>query len=211
MWIRAKFCLLRCSNGCKIAVMENPLRHWSAKRAWSTQRMRWWWTERHQARTSAIWKNSSKRMSWKAGSRVSQSISLYQLANHRMLEFYYEFLDRYFDRRDFELTQVDMDSSYTTISASWASGHRLFTQSCVQNSIQQSNSGLHGTSGPGVRRGCSNSNVEGSRMIALCLKCYCVDKQDNEKMKFNTTGICRRDINITWYLFKAALNCNINW
>ena len=46
-------------------------------------------------------------------------ISLYQLAKHRMLEFYYEFLDGYFDRRDFKLIQVDMDSSYT-ISASWA-------------------------------------------------------------------------------------------
>ena len=46
-------------------------------------------------------------------------ISLYQLAKHRMLEFYYEFLDRLFDRRDFELIQVDTDSSYT-ISASWA-------------------------------------------------------------------------------------------
>ena len=42
-------------------------------------------------------------------------ISLYQLAKQRMLEF----LDRYFDRHDFELIQVDMDGSYT-ISASWA-------------------------------------------------------------------------------------------
>ena len=70
----AKFCLLRCSNCWKTAIMENPLSYWRPKRAWSTQRMRGWWTERHQERTSAIWKNSSKRMSWEAGSRVSQSI-----------------------------------------------------------------------------------------------------------------------------------------
>ena len=34
-----------------------------------------------------------------------------------MLKFYYDFLDRYFDRRDFELIQMDTDSNYITISA----------------------------------------------------------------------------------------------
>ena len=33
-----------------------------------------------------------------------------------MLEFYYDFLDRYFDRRDFELIQMDTDSNCMTIS-----------------------------------------------------------------------------------------------
>ena len=44
-------------------------------------------------------------------------IAVYQLAKLRMLEFYYDFLDRYFDRRDFELTQMDTDSNYMAISA----------------------------------------------------------------------------------------------
>ena len=43
-------------------------------------------------------------------------ISVYQLAKLRMLEFYYDFLDRYFDRRDFELIQIDTDSNYIAIS-----------------------------------------------------------------------------------------------
>ena len=34
-----------------------------------------------------------------------------------MLEFYYDFLDRYFDRKDFELIQMDTDSNYMAISA----------------------------------------------------------------------------------------------
>ena len=42
-------------------------------------------------------------------------ISVYQLAKLRMLEFYYDFLDRYVDRRDFELIQMDTDSNYMTI------------------------------------------------------------------------------------------------
>ena len=37
-------------------------------------------------------------------------IAVYQLAKLRMLEFYYDFLDYDFDRRDFELLQMDTDS-----------------------------------------------------------------------------------------------------
>ena len=39
-------------------------------------------------------------------------IVVYQLAKLRMLQFYYEFLDYYLDKRDFELTQMDTDSMY---------------------------------------------------------------------------------------------------
>ena len=39
-------------------------------------------------------------------------IVVYQLAKLRMLQFYYDFLDKYIDRRDFELIQMDTDSMY---------------------------------------------------------------------------------------------------
>ncbi|KAL9972881.1 hypothetical protein ACROYT_G019266 [Oculina patagonica] len=44
-------------------------------------------------------------------------IAVYQLAKLRMLKFYYDFLDKYFDRKDFELIQMGMDSCYMAISA----------------------------------------------------------------------------------------------
>jgi len=43
-------------------------------------------------------------------------IAVYQLARLRMLEFYYDFLNKYIDRRDFELIQMDTDSNYMAIS-----------------------------------------------------------------------------------------------
>ena len=46
-------------------------------------------------------------------------IAVYQLAKLRMLEFYYDFLDKYIDRRDFELIQMDTDSNYMAISGEW--------------------------------------------------------------------------------------------
>ena len=43
-------------------------------------------------------------------------IAVYQLAKLRMLEFYYDFLDKFCDRRDFELIQMDTDSFYMALS-----------------------------------------------------------------------------------------------
>ena len=39
-------------------------------------------------------------------------IVVYQLAKLRILQFYYDFLDHYLDRRDYELIQMDTDSMY---------------------------------------------------------------------------------------------------
>ena len=43
-------------------------------------------------------------------------IAVYQLAKLRMLEFYYDFLDNYVDRRDFEYIYMDTDSAHFAIS-----------------------------------------------------------------------------------------------
>ena len=43
-------------------------------------------------------------------------IAVYQLAKLCMLEFYYDFLDKYIDRKDFEYMYMDTDSAYFAIS-----------------------------------------------------------------------------------------------
>ena len=43
-------------------------------------------------------------------------IAVYQLAKLRMLEFYYDFLDKYFNRQDFELCYMGTDSFYLVMS-----------------------------------------------------------------------------------------------
>ena len=40
---------------------------------------------------------------------------MYQLTKLRILKFYCDFLDRYLDRREFELIQMDTDSMYMAI------------------------------------------------------------------------------------------------
>ena len=43
-------------------------------------------------------------------------IAVYQLAKWRMLQFYYDFLDKYFSRQGFELCCMDTDSFYLAMS-----------------------------------------------------------------------------------------------
>ena len=101
-------------------------------------------------------------------------IAIYQLAKLRMLEFYYNFLDKCFDQRDFELIQMDTDSMYMVISGSE----------------------INKTVKPGLREEYHNrgkveflstlkyhdrtpelfkAEFQGTRMIALTSKCYYVD------------------------------------
>ena len=38
-------------------------------------------------------------------------VAVYHLAKLRMLQFYYDFIDKYIDRSDFELLEMDTDSN----------------------------------------------------------------------------------------------------
>ena len=43
-------------------------------------------------------------------------VAVYHLAKLRMLQFYYNFIDKYIDRSDFELLEMDSDSNYFAFS-----------------------------------------------------------------------------------------------
>ncbi|GMF56141.1 unnamed protein product [Phytophthora fragariaefolia] len=48
---------------------------------------------------------------------IHLSIAIYQLAKLRMLQFYHDCIDFYFDRSDFEYQEMDTDSGYIAFSA----------------------------------------------------------------------------------------------
>jgi len=108
-------------------------------------------------------------------------IAVYQLTKLRMLEFYYDFLDKYVNRRDFELIQMDTDSNYMAIS-----GERL--KDVVRSELKQEfevekNQWLSWDNWSGRTPGLFKLECEGSRMIALCSKCYYVDEGEGKKKK----------------------------
>ena len=83
-------------------------------------------------------------------------IAVYQLAKLRMLEFHYDFLDKYVARRDYELIQMDTDSYYMALSApplvELVKPHK--------KAEYERESGLLGTNTADARRGSSNSNAK---------------------------------------------------
>ena len=116
-------------------------------------------------------------------------IAVYQLAKLQMLEFYYDFLDKYVDRRDFELIQMDTDSNYMAIS-----GERL--EDVVRPELKQefkaeNNQWLSWDKWSGRTPGLFKLECEGSRMIALCSKCYYVDEGEGKKRSLARRG-CQR-------------------
>ena len=113
-------------------------------------------------------------------------IAVYQLAKLRMLEIYYDFLDKYIDRRDFELIQLDTDSNYMAIS-----GERL--EDIVRPELKaefeaQKNQWLAWDKWSGRTPGLFKLECEGSRMIALYSKCYYVDEGESEKREVQHEG-----------------------
>ena len=130
-------------------------------------------------------------------------IAVYQLAKLRMLEFYYDFLDRYIDRKDFELIQMDTDSNYLAIS-----GEKL--EDIVRPELREEfeaekNNWLAWDKWSGRTPGLFKKEFEGERMIALCSKCYFADDR-GEKQKLSTKGMSKNHNEITWQRFKAALD-----
>ena len=122
-----------------------------------------------------------------------------------MLEFYYDFLDRYVDRRDFELIQMDTDSNYMAIS-----GDKL--EDIIRPEMRAEfeatkNQWLAWDKWSGRTPGLFKLESEGSGMITLCSKCYFVN---GKKKNFSTKGMSKKQNEITWQRFKAALNGGID-
>ena len=131
-------------------------------------------------------------------------IAVYQLAKLRMLEFYYDFLDKFCDRRDFELIQMDTDSFYMALSAN-----------DFDDIIKPEMKELYKDEKPNwlvtdeySKRvpGLFKPEFKGKRMIALTSKCYYADNGGSDtKVKFSCKGVSRRQNEMNWERYKKAL------
>ena len=133
-------------------------------------------------------------------------IAVYQLAKLRMLQFYYDFLDRYLDRKDFELIQMDTDSNYLAIAGKTL--EEIVKPEMKAEFEQEKKNWLAWDKWSGRTPGLFKKEFEGERMIALCSKCYYAEHQtDNQevKKKLSSKGMSKRQNEINWQRFKAAL------
>ena len=117
-------------------------------------------------------------------------IVVYQLAKLRMLQFYYEFLDFYLDRRDFELIQMNTDSMYFALS-------REKLEDAVRPGYEtqfeeEKKRWLAWDKWSNREPGLFKLEKEATSGIALCSKCYHMEDQATGKAKVSSKGVNKR-------------------
>ena len=117
-------------------------------------------------------------------------IAVYQLAKLRMLEFYYDFLDKFCDRRDFELIQMDTDSFYMALSAE--DFDEIIKPEMKELYKEEKKNWLVTDEYSKRVPGLFKAEFQGKRMIALTSKCYFVDSGGEGVKKFSCKGVSRR-------------------
>ena len=128
---------------------------------------------------------------------------VYQLAKLRMLQFYYEFLDYYLDRRDFELIQMDTDSMYFALS------HDKFEDAIKPDYRVQFEADkkkwLAWDKWSNREPGLFKLEKQGTRAIALCSKCYYVEDEAGGQAKMSSKGVNKRQNELRWERYERAL------
>ena len=143
-------------------------------------------------------------------------IAVYQLAKLRMLEFYYDFLDKFCDRRDFELIQMDTDSFYMALSAN--DFDDIIKPEMKELYKKEKKNWLVTDEYSKRVPGLFKAEFQGKRMIALTSKCYYADSgskagaklgvklgRDEGVKKFSCKGVSRRHNEMNWERYRKAL------
>ena len=131
-------------------------------------------------------------------------IAVYQLAKLRMLEFYYDFLDKFCGRRDFELIQMDTDSFYMALSAE--DFDDIIKPEMKELYKEEKKNWLVTDEYSKRVPGLFKPEFKGKRMIALTSKCYYADSgRDEGVKKFSCKGVSRRHNEMNWERYRKAL------
>ena len=145
------------------------------------------------------------------GMPIQLGFFILQYAKLRMLDFYYNCVDKYLDRKDYQYCSMDTDSAYFSLSndsfQSLVSPSTLSHYNCIHTSC--SNALYVPTlANPDrwfPRTCCKEHNkfdartpglfkleYEGTGIVALCSKLYCV--KSDSSVKFSCKGISKSDI-----------------
>jgi hypothetical protein len=147
--------------------------------------------------------------------------AVYHLAKLKMLDFYYNFIDKYIDRTDFELLEMDTDSNYFAFSED--NIDKIIKHDMIDeynkdkyNFLPRESQELHPTfevdgkpftyeqydiRTPGLFK----VETEKDKMISLCSKMYCCADITEKQFKFSCKGIQKAGNNICYQKFHDVL------
>ena len=137
--------------------------------------------------TYEITKHKSKI---KMDTPIQIGCAVYQYAKLRMLEFYYDFMDKYFSREDFEYIQMDTDSAYIAFS-------EVDIEKCVKPELreeyeEEKKKWFPQNSYDKRTPGLFKLEWAGDGMVALCSKLYFGwSESDKTKVSCKGTTLCK--------------------
>ena len=131
-------------------------------------------------------------------------IAVYQLAKLRMLEFYYDFLDKYFSRRDFQLCYMDTDSFHLAISGDYLDkiAKPEMKQVCEADKKNWLATDKFSERTPGLFK----PEFVGTRGVWLTAKCYLVQNEALNENKNSCKGVSKKYNGLHFQRYKDALD-----
>ena len=143
-------------------------------------------------------------------------ITVYQLAKLWMLEFYYDFLDKYFSRQDFELCYMDIDSFYLAMSGD--SLDETVKPEMKQAYEADKKNWLATDKFSERTAGLFKPEFVGTRGMRLTAKCYLVQNEASEN-NYSCKGVSKKhnDLHLLCYknvldvFLKAGRDSELEW
>ena len=131
---------------------------------------------------------------------------MYQLAKLRMLEFYYDFLDKYFSRQDFELCYMDTDSFYLAMSGD--SLDEIARPEMKQEYEADKKNWLATDKFSERIPGLFKPEFVGARGLWLTAKCYLVQNKVNEDEddKYSCNGVSKKHNDLHFQRYEDVLD-----
>ena len=135
-------------------------------------------------------------------------IAVYELAKLWMLEFYYDFLDKYIDRSDFELCYMDTDSFYLALSGN--SLDDIVKASLKKEYLSHKTNWLATDKFSERTPGLFKPEFVGTRGVWLTTKCYLVQNEEemytNKENKYSCKGISKKQNDMCFKRYKDVLD-----
>ena len=131
-------------------------------------------------------------------------IAVYELAKLRILEFYYDFLDKYFSRQDFELCYMDTDSFYLAMSDD--SLDEIVRPEMKQEYEANKKNWLATDKFSERTSGLFKPEFVGTRGVWLTAKCYLVQNEALNENKYSCKGVSKKHNDLHFQRYKDVLD-----
>ena len=135
-------------------------------------------------------------------------IVVYQLAKLRMLEFYFDFLDKYIERSDFKLCYMDTDSFYLALSGD--SLDDIVKVSLKKEYLSDKTNWLATDKFSERTPGLFKPEFVGTRGVWLTAKCYLVQNEEemyaNKENKYSCKGVSKKQNDMCFKHYKDVLD-----